>query len=183
MPNGSDIVYRVDDSDRIIFVNDEWDIFAAANEGDAILSSRVLGCPLWDFIEDATTRHIYRLLMSRTRSGHPLQFPFRCDSQFLRRLLEMNLTRLPEGTVEFCTRTIQTEAHDTAGLLHSGAHDPEEMLRMCSWCKRVFADDYWWEIEEAVGCLPILRDRLPPSITHGMCDRCYAKMSESLLEN
>ncbi len=83
MADSTGIIYRVNDQDEIVFVNEEWDQFAAANAGEAVTASQVLQRRLWDFISDSTTRELYRQVLRRIRDGRSLRFTFRCDSPSL----------------------------------------------------------------------------------------------------
>ena len=38
----AEILYRLDDRDEIIFVNDAWSVFANANDGEHLIPSQVL---------------------------------------------------------------------------------------------------------------------------------------------
>jgi hypothetical protein len=73
----SDLRYHLNASDEIASVNEEWLSFARGNEAESLLPPRILGRPLWDFIGDEETQHIYRLLHSRVRArGRRLAFLF-----------------------------------------------------------------------------------------------------------
>ena len=48
MGGDAEILYRLDDRDEIIFVNDAWSVFANANDGEHLIPSQVLGRSLWD---------------------------------------------------------------------------------------------------------------------------------------
>jgi hypothetical protein len=180
MADSKDIIYRVNGQDNIVFVNEEWDRFAAANGGGAVTSSKVLHHPLWDFIIAATTRELYRQILEKIRGGRSLQFTFRCDGPTCRRLLEMTLHKGDDSTVEFCTRTISEESRQPPGLPEFSEARAGELLRMCGWCKRAFVGETWAEVEEAIAQLRLFHRPIPPSITHGICERCYQEMITTL---
>ena len=113
----SDIIYRVNDQDEIVFVNEAWDRFAACNAGKDVTSTQVLHRPPWDFINDSTTQGLYRQVLKRIRDGRALQFDFRCDSPACRRLLQMDVRRGEDGTVEFHTSTLSEEIRQPPALL------------------------------------------------------------------
>ncbi len=182
MADSRDIIYRVNDQDEIVFVNEQWNRFAAANDGEAVTSSQVLQRPLWDFIIDSTTRGLYRQVLKRIRDGRSLRFTFRCDSPMCRRLLEMDVRRGEDGTVEFRTRTISEESRQPPCLPESRAAGPGELLRVCGWCKKVFVDGTWAEVEEAVAQLRLFHRPFLPSMTHGICEGCYQEMTKTLAD-
>jgi hypothetical protein len=175
-----DIVYRLDDQDHIVFLNDEWDQFAAANAGESIASHRVLYRSLWDFVTDINTREIYRHALVRSRGGQRLRFCFRCDSPSRRRLLEMTIGRGPDETTEFRTHLLTEEARTPQPLLEATAPRSSDLIRMCGWCKKVFVGGGWKEVEEAVSRLALFERPVMPGITHGICESCYETMMERL---
>lgn len=180
MTTRGEIIYRVDDRDDIVFVNEEWDRFAEANAGEGITSSHVLKRPLWDFIVDLTTRELYRQVMKRIRDGSSVRFSLRCDSPTCRRLLAMEVARREDGTVEFRTRTLSEETRNPVPLPTASAACSDELLRVCGWCKKVFADGAWEEVEVAIDRLKLFHRDIPPSVTHGICERCYQDMRATL---
>jgi hypothetical protein len=93
----SHLLYELNAEDEISSVNEEWFRFALANDGMPLRPSQVLGRPLWDFIGDMETQHIYRLLHRRVRAdGAPVRLRFRCDAPNRRRYLELGITAGPE---------------------------------------------------------------------------------------
>ena len=63
------VVYEIDQHDRLVFVNDEWDTFALLNDGANVTRRSILTHSLWEFISDATTQQIYRKMLARIRMG------------------------------------------------------------------------------------------------------------------
>lgn len=180
MTDAGNVVYRVDAQDRLVFVNDEWDRFAAANAGQACLSAKVLGRPLWDFVSDRTTRLLYGNLLAKVRAGGSVRFPFRCDSPDCRRFLEMAAVPAGRGAVEFTVRTAALEPRPALALLDPAIPRDEELLRVCGWCKKVEIDGLWYETEVAVAKLGLFGAHALPLVTHGMCLECEAAMSKTL---
>lgn len=176
----ADITYRVNDRDEIIYVNEAWDRFAEANAGQGITSEQILGRRLWDFITDPTTRELYRQVLSRTRDARPVRFNFRCDSPDCRRLLVMDAERREDGTVEFRTRTLLQESREPVPLLAANGTRSGELVRVCGWCKRVFVGGAWEDVEVAVERLQLFEHAILPSLTHGICDACYARLMDTL---
>lgn len=150
------IVYRVDAQDRIVSVNGAWNAFASANGGATIVSTRIIGRNLFEFITDATTQQLYRQMLARIRSGQDLQYTYRCDSPDRRRLMEMEM-RLAD------------DAEDTA------------LQRSCGWCNRLEVEGEWLEIEDALPKLRFMELERPATLTHGMCDECLARMLAELV--
>lgn len=176
-----DTCYRIDPEDRINAVDDAWIEFAKANNGPLLLPPEILGTVLWDWIADAQTRHVYRTLLQRARaSGTIVRFKFRCDSPTERRLLQMQIVPEPGGAVTFRTYVISSRARRAVGLLDTRAVRSEFLLKICGWCMRVSSKDSWIEIEDAISELGLFEAPRLPSLSHGMCQKCYAAMLDSI---
>lgn len=169
-------IYRIDAGDIITAVNPDWDAFARENEGAHLTGEHVVGRDLWAFIGDFETAQIYRAVLARLRGGAVVPpLPFRCDSPALRRFMELHLRAVTDdGGVELEARLLRSEPREAVALLDPAAPRDDELLRMCSWCKRVaVTESQWCEVEEAAQRLRLFeRDRLP-ELTHAMCDRCF----------
>lgn len=180
MAEQDELTYRLNRQDEIISVNEAWDRFALANDAPELAAGRVLGRSLWEFIADVNTQQVYRDLLARVRTGRSVRFPFRCDAPYERRFLEMQIRPLEDGQVEFRTKTLAIERRPAVALLERPTGAAEGLLRMCSWCKKVYADGAWVEVEEGIARLRLFERPVVPMITHGMCDHCAAKMAEIL---
>ena len=177
-----DLAYRINERDEIVFVNEEWDRFAAGNGGERVLGAQVLHHSLWDFITDQTTLLLYRDVLKRIRNGRLVQFTFRCDSPACRRLLMMSVARRDDGLIEFRTRPISQEPRPPIAVLAPHAAHSDTLLRVCSWCCRIDAGGEWVEVEEAITRLQLLEQPLLPMITHGICESCYETVFREFAE-
>lgn len=174
------MLYRLDRTDRIVHVSITWDRFAAANDGEAVLASRVLSRSIWDFTTDTTTRAIYRHALQHVRAKGPLHFTFRCDGPRCRRLMRMQIRLHGSGGVEFRTRTLSEEPRPAVPLLECHTHHSRTLLNACGWCNRISVQDEWMEVEQAVARLHLFEHLRLPTLSHGICDDCYAKMTDLL---
>lgn len=168
--------YRVNDRDRIVFLDEGWDVFACANDGPDLTGANVLGRSLWDFISDATTRRLYETILGRVRRGLPARFPFRCDGTSRRRWLEMAISPLEAGAVEFSTRAVRWEEREPIPLLARKEVRSDELLRSCAWCNRVHVEREWEEVETAVQRLRLFELSRLPQLTHGICGPCLQNL-------
>jgi hypothetical protein len=169
-----DVIYHLNARDELVFVNQAWSEFAEANGADAMQPTLVLRRSLWDFISDPTTRHIYRALFERIRGQEEtIRLSFRCDSPAERRLLDLEMTPLEQGGIQCQVHQVETSSRKPMWLLDPSRPRSEELIRVCSWCKRVgLADEVWLEVEDAVTGLGLFVDQLPPDLTHGICPDC-----------
>lgn len=181
-PGGdSELCYRLNNHDEIVFVNDAWNAFARANGSEGLAAPLILGHKLWAFITDATTRHLYLDMLQRVRSGRSIRFEFRCDTPSRRRLLEMDVSQTYD-TTEFRTRVIWEEEREYQALLEPDRPASDQFLHMCAWCKKVDIGQRWAEVEDAVAALRLFEQPLLPQLTHGICPACYRDMTSVLEE-
>ena len=170
-------VYRIDDKDRLIFVNAHWRDFAIENGGaDSCLAGSVLGRSLWHFVSDHQVVHLYKILVEKVRvKRSPLTVPIRCDSPDKRRLIDVTLNPQPADCVEFNCRTRRIEPRKPVLLLDSGMDRSDVLVRICSFCKKIaVSDTVWADTEEAIRILDLFGSDSLPGLTHGMCPGCYA---------
>jgi hypothetical protein len=171
------IVYWVDRHDNLSYVNEAWDHFATQNDAPDISGEAVTGRSLWDFVSDTTTRQLYRDLMVRARAGNTLRFTFRCDGPRRRRRMEMTMAAARENAVEFRSRVLADAARGEVALLERGAPRDDELITLCSWCKRARSETAWVEVEEAVASWRLLERPALPMLTHGICESCLRELS------
>ena len=180
MNNNLHISYRINGDDEIIFVNDNWSQFALANDAPEFVAEKVLNRGLWEFITDDTTIELYRDLVAKARSAREINFNFRCDSPDARRLLRMTINLLENDSVQFDTRTIWTEKRNPQNVLQKDVPPSDDILLVCSWCKKIDVQNGdWQEIEEAISNLGLFELDNFPQLSHGMCLACYQTITES----
>lgn len=179
MNSGSQISYRINGKDEIVFINNEWIKFAFQNGAPELVSNNVLRHSIWDFICHDTTIHLYRMILRQVRAGHNIKFNLRCDSPALRRVLEMTVSLRKNGDVQFITKTVRTEERPPPNILSENTSDMDEVIIICSWCNKIRADEGdWQEIEEFLQTFGVLDFKALPQPSHGMCDDCYKIVSE-----
>ncbi len=166
-PSADAVRYTIDADDRIVDVGGGWSEFAGANDGHSLLSG-IVGTSLWDHISGVSVRHIYRGLLSRARLGRRIRIPCRCDGPDVKRDIELTLDGLPGGHVRFSGQVLAERKRHTVML------PPSSLLRACSWCARVWIEEAWLELEDAVERLDALgwKGGASPGFTHGICEDC-----------
>jgi hypothetical protein len=178
----SDLQYHLNARDEISSVNEEWRSFARENEGTTLLPPEILGRPLWDFIGDAATKHIYRVLHGRVRArGRPVRLSFRCDAPECRRLLQLDIRPGEAQELIYRVRTLKEEQRTPVLVLDPQIPRSETFVTMCGWCKRVAVPPRSWvEVEEAIEALPLFREPRPPQLTHGICEECSEALQRAI---
>jgi len=180
------IEYELDREDRISWVNEAWSEFARDNEAQHLVDS-VIGTPIWRWVAGEEVRQLYQLLFSRVRNaGGTTRLPFRCDSPDLRRFMELDISSLPGDGLRCSAQLERVEPRRPLWFLDPGAPRSEELqwseevLGICSCCKRVRVDEeLWLEPEEAASALRLLEDP-PVAISHTICVDCAALFAEPI---
>jgi len=167
-------IYRLDATDRIVWVNDAWLAFARENDAAALAAETVLYRPLWDFITNTEVQHLYGLIFDKVRStGSVVTLPFRCDSPTRRRFMELVVGPEPQQTLNLASRLLWEEPREPVALLEAARPHSERFLTICSWCKRVLlAHGQWAEVEVAMRSLDTFQEPVLPRLTHGICPSC-----------
>jgi hypothetical protein len=168
-------IWVIDAADKVVHVNDDWLAFAAENTAPQLTAFSVLGRHIWRFIEGQETSYLYEQIFDRVRAGQsPVTFPFRCDSPDCRRFMEMTLSPLSGGAIQFSSHIIREERRHSVNLLDASRDRSGEFLKICSWCKRIYIPERGWEeIEAAIEPLDLFGHRSMPRMTHSICDCCY----------
>lgn len=176
-----ELIYRIDEENLLCEVNAAWTQFALANEGAAVMPERVLGRSLWDFIEDANIRELYRQMVRRARSGSTAQFDYRCDAPEWHRRFRMTIRATEGGTVEFLSELRWQEPRPRMDMLAVNMPRSESWVRVCGWCQNVaLQDGSWVPVEVAVAQLDLLAEEALPRLTHGICPPCHSGMMTQL---
>lgn len=169
----ADLTYCIDSADRLTSVDDGWNEFALSNQGKELDDTSILGRSLWDFIDDRETRHLFGLIVEKVRREEkPVSLPFRCDSPDHRRFLELKLVPLGDGAVQFTSKLLREELRAPVALLDTGTPRNDEMLAICSWCKKIEVADGWKEIEDAAGTIELFSAPVLPKLSHAICPAC-----------
>ena len=177
------LIYRIDDQDRISYVNLAWSDFARANQGEAVMPKHVLGSSLLECVTDPTVQQLYSEMIKRARAGQPVRFKYRCDAPDRRRTFEMDIRRLDNGEVEFISALRHEESRPAVTLLQTGVRRDERLLKVCSWCQKIaLPDDTWVTVEVAVEKLRLLEAETFPSLTHGICGPCREAWEKDLVK-
>ena len=169
-------IYLIDDEDIIVQISHNWESFACCNGWeDGCGENAVVGKKIWDFIQGMETKHFYEEIIRKTRDGcHCGPIPFRCDAPGERRYLELSMTPLASGRIKITSRIVHAEDRDHVRLLDKCECRSNELVTLCSMCKKMkTAPEEWREIEEGVAQLRIFEAEVMPQVTHGVCPHCH----------
>ena len=179
MTTAATVHYLIDGDDRVVTTNPAWAAFAAETGCPEVwpdpLASILSGMSGPSVVE--TWRGVLASVRERQTSA---SFDVRCDGPAVRRLLDLALTALADGSVAFRSETVRTERRESVDLFDATRErDVSETVRMCSWCCRIDADG-WVEAEIAVRRLELFSREVTPQVTHTICEACAAGV-ESVL--
>jgi hypothetical protein len=166
--------YSIGSTDTITSVNSAWLRFAQENGTPELTADFVIGKPLWDFIAGGETRYLYQLVLERVRTNDtPVILPFRCDSPGIRRHMRLVISPLHEGNVQLDAVLVSEERRPSLALLDPQAPRSDQVLTLCSWCKRArVTRSEWVEPEDAIARLDLFGPPSLPQLSHGICDQC-----------
>lgn len=177
------IIYRINANNIIEFVNDAWEKFASDNEAPAVAQGAV-GTHLWDHIQGQEVVQLYEALTEYIRgTQRPVAFDFRCDSPETRRDMRLEMIPRPNRCVEFRSTLLSKKPHVLPKDLFSLDEKNAKLgkaLRMCAWCKSVHLDGRWIDLESAMDEYHPFLDRMPSTITHGICDACISTLTNAI---
>lgn len=177
------IIYRLDSNDIIHSIEGPWDEFALENDGyPENKANNVLGTPIWAYIKDFETKHIYKLIFDHIRLlKKEFIIPIRCDGPTIIRYIDLTLAPLPEDKIEFVCKIKKETKRDKIDILDKNLSRNENFIKMCSYCKSIKVDENnWMGTVEAIFHLGLFNEPSLPKISHGVCPRCYNKVIREL---
>lgn len=175
------LVYQIDDTDRIVAVGADWQSFADTNRGAHLTQRALVGRRLFDFIADRTVRDTYAAIVAHARNGRPVQFRFRCDAPAWRREFEMDVRATAPARVTFTSTLLRQESRPTIPLFEPPPANARPLVRMCSWCHAVAdASGAWQPLEVAISALGLMEQGRHVGVTHGICPDCVERMFRAM---
>lgn len=164
-------IYTIDASDRLSFVNPAWHEFIAPMAADP---TPLLGRPIWERIPDGVVRQLWELLYNRVRAiGGGVFVPMRVDRADERRLIDIELRPLGDGSIHHICEPVWREPRAAVALLDPAYPRDARTLRTCAWCQRIQVRlGVWEEIEQAQQTLAILAEASLPRLEPVACTSC-----------
>ncbi len=172
--------YRIDSSDCIDYVSPEWLDFAGSNDAPELTESSVLGKQIWHFIADRRVRQLYKTLFCSLRSEQrEAVIPFRCDSPETMRQMDLLMRSAPGGGIEFAGRLINEKDRSPITLFSRRVRRTREMVRICSFCRRLEIGGNWLAPEIAVVQKRWFGGRPTPQLNESLCQECLESASRA----
>ena len=181
--DGSSYIYRIDKSDNLSYLSDNWSEFALANDAFAMsVPHLILGKSLWSFIADHDTRYIYTLVLTEVRKTlEPAVISINCDSPELKRVFQITITPMDDGAVEFSSTVVEIRQREYIKILDASVIRSEDIVKICSFCKKIaVSDGKWVETAEAIRVLNFFGNITMPQLSHGVCPDCFASITAEM---
>ena len=170
--------YTLDASNAIIAVSGDWDRVALDNGGEQIISRRIFGRRLDDFITgDVTLMFVRTMLMSARTLKYVIRRPYRCDSPQFKRSMEMTIVPRAQGVLEVCHRQLGSEPYRyPLAFKGTASGAAANFIKRCSICNRVRVGQTWSEVDDAVRAGRLPRDAgATLMVVYGVCPECMAR--------
>jgi hypothetical protein len=175
--------YQLDERLRIVSLGPGWDEFALENGAVELVSPRPVGRPLFLYVTDATTVHLYELLFKRVLDmKRPVTLPIRCDGPTIRRFMHLTIQLQTPGFL-VTTTLAHAESRPRVAVFAAEMPRSDDMVDICGWCNRASVDGRWMEVEDAVAALRLFERPKPPRASHGICDACHRFMLAMLADD
>jgi hypothetical protein len=164
--------YWIDTAGTILRVEGPWESWMPPDEQvpDSCRADRVVGRPLYSYIQGQGVRAIFQALQTRVmETGVPIEFASRCDSPSLMRELRIRLS-VDGRTLRYDSSVIAERRR--AHPLPWPVEDTDTIIAMCSFCKqyRFPVETENWKELDTLFVEPHLPDRF--SVSHGICRPC-----------
>ena len=172
--------YTLDATDTIVAVGGKWNEFALQNDGPDIVSEKVIGKKLDQFVHgDETLMFVRTMIMSARVLKRPVVRPYRCDSPSVKRFMEMKVEPKDLGAVDVMHRELRSEpSKNTVRVAGAPMGAVGVFIKRCSICNQVHAKDVWSELDDAIAAE---RLTLPESqalrVVYGVCPSCLSSMA------
>ncbi len=174
--------YELDAACCLTAFDQGWSDFANENGAPELASvESTIGRSLFSFFADPTTTHLYRELFARVRSSQrPVTVRIRCDAPELVRELDLTISPLAGGGFHVRSDLVNSRARPRLSVLDRTARRNAETLLMCGWCKSVYANGQWIELEQGAKQLRLLERASMPRLSQGVCGSCYRRAAMEL---
>ncbi|MDZ4816182.1 MAG: hypothetical protein SGI71_07935 [Verrucomicrobiota bacterium] len=176
------VVYQIDESGTIQFVNQEYRKFANA-QGRPDIANPV-GQSLWDNITIPELVLVYKAALQNVlRTENPITLNCRCDSVLFNRDLKIEISLATSLANPLSSKWLYQFSCSSIETRKKGIHlFPVEngVCTMCSWCNKLRVLNEWKELEEMGTGSDLFMGTLNAHITHGLCPVCYTHLQEEI---
>lgn len=142
--------YTIDKKNKIVGTSSTWDEFALENDGGEIVSKKVIGRSIWNFVKGDHTRMWLQTVFELVRlKGESIERPYRCDSPDVRRFMKMNISPLPDGKIKLEHEILKTEERERPVVFKYSPESGSKIRFRCSLCGKIKVGNDWAEPDES----------------------------------
>lgn len=163
----------IDRHDYVVFMTRDWDAMLRPRHPLVEHGDGPRYVSLWDQIKDRAARHCYRHFVAMAREGlEPVSIPFVNAESPTGRALNLEITHIFEGTVEFRWEPIASRSliplTPRVRVMSGG------IVRSCSCCRSVETESGMWAPLELVAeQIGVFAPHPSHDFTHGFCPACF----------
>jgi hypothetical protein len=173
------MLLRIDHRDRVAAIGDEWRRIARESGADHLLPGAEVGRPYRDYIRSNQVAEVYRMFLEDLRARREtVRFPVRADTAREKRRFLLEIESVGGGVVEFHLTPEGSEPRSPGDW--GTPPEEDEMIRLCSSCKRAQLDLEWMELERAMEVGDLFGSFKHWQISHGWCPDCLKERMHEL---
>ena len=175
------LTYVIDDADKVISTNAEFNSFAKKNDA-AVLEYSVHGKSIWSFLGAEKLKALYVQLFEGVRATQKaVDINFRCDNSQVLKFMNMTIKPQDNNHLEISTRLLREISRKKALAREVFYLGINKGIPMCSNCNRVFINTHigWIEVDKALES-KLISDKL--NVSFGVCPDCIKYFDETINE-
>ena len=171
--DATSIEYVVDKDNVIVEIRGLWDEFAIDNDAAQMVTEKVIGKPLMDFISGSVTRQFWLEMLHKTRIGKtPVCLDYRCDSPQARRYMSLRLIPESHGRLRLLSALLRSEERQENFYSERARERGKDTMTRCSLCNQILSRGQWVEAESLSNSSP--DNRL--QVIYGICPTCKLRL-------
>lgn len=170
--------YALDNKDRIVMINGQWDDFARENNGINIYVNDIRGNSIWQYISGDPTKMWFDVLLQRVKLKKiSIERPYRCDSPDLKRHMKMQISYKDDLLVIENFLLYTEKRQRPIYIQHATTPQHRSTKLRCSICGRIQYQQQWQE----PNFLP-LTESFPVNVTYAVCEECNTLLPKAAPE-
>ena len=174
-------IYRINKNDAIYSIDQDWLNIAQENNAAHLTAERIIGEPLWKYIDGQEIHEIYQMLFSKLRNTKGMAtIPYRCDSPNFRREFELGIVALDNGGLELKSQIVEIRSCTFNPLILPDAFRNSTEYKVCSFCKKVKHRDGEWDTLLHVFDLMHLNPVIVPKLVNALCPDCKQTIEKEI---
>ena len=178
--SGREIIYELDEKNRIHRIQGPWDQFLNQNppligQCDHVLRDRVLGQRLEPFILDDNTRMFFTTVFQSVRQTlRERRIEYRCDSPDEKRFMCVIIEPIGRGKLRLIHQCLKTEPMAPPVVITPALEEEQAETVRCSICNRIEFQGIWMEPD----IVSERENRTRFMVSYTVCPLCQNQLGE-----